>query len=148
MYALAVHHARMPEHVFDHDFTSGYLTTDAARNRCSSLGRIRGERSSLTLTKATLPPSTSQRNCRSEIPRNRAAWANVTRDSKPSLIASGKGTRGGGRRSGLRIGLVKGSDSRVLEAVGQTSNSSWAGGEGFIVPYFFASWFATSTASV
>src|ERR1044072_1241491 len=114
----------MPEDEFDHDFTSEYWTADALRKRGSSLGRTRGDRA-LTLTKATFPPSTSRRDCRSEIPRTRAACADVTGDSRPSLVASGNGTRGGGRRVGLRIGLVTGSDSRGLEAAEQTSNSSW-----------------------
>ena len=53
---------------------------DASRNRCSSLGRTRGDLS-LTFTKATFPESTSRRNCRSEIPNVSAAWSNVIKAS-------------------------------------------------------------------
>ncbi|HVU22695.1 MAG TPA: hypothetical protein VHE13_01135 [Opitutus sp.] len=78
--ALSVHEPRGSENEFDHDCTSEYLTADASRNRCNSLGRILGVRS-LTFTKATRPPSTSRRNCRSEIPSTRAASAKFSNAS-------------------------------------------------------------------
>ena len=78
-----------PEDEFDHDASSEYLTADASRNRCSSLGRTRGDRS-LTLTKATFPESTSRRNCRSEMPSASAAWSNVIRASRPVKHRDGR----------------------------------------------------------